>query len=440
MATRTERPSRPGGWAWALALALTLARPASAPAAEPFVDFRGEGPATMHHVRVVDLPAPNVTASADNSPHIVSRPKDAWPQAPAGFRVQLYAQGMTNPRFIRVAPNGDVFVTESKAGTIQVFRGVRPDGRAASSTTFATGLRRPFGLAFFPPTGEPQWLYVANTDSVARFVYRTGDLRARSPEQTLAPLPGGGFLRGGGHWTRDVAFSLDGQKMFVSVGSRSNNDDTDGNRGEEGRADILEFKPDGSDQRVYAWGLRNAVGIAVHPVSGELWASVNERDDLGDNLPPDYITRVQPGGFYGWPWFYIGDHQDPRHKGKHQELREKVIVPDVLLQPHAASLQMTFYDGKQFPEAYRGDIFAANHGSWNRSVRTGYVVVRVPLHGTPRASGEYEDFLTGFVTRSGDVWGRPVGVAVAGDGALLVTDDASNCIWRVVYEGAGKAP
>jgi glucose/arabinose dehydrogenase len=392
----------------------------------------------VHRVRPADLPAPGASLSADNSPHIISRPKDAWPQAPAGFRVQLFAHAMVNPRLVRVAPNGDVFVAESRAGTLQVFRGVKADGRAASSTLFATGLRRPFGMAFYPPTGEPQWLYVAGTDSVIRFVYRSGDLRARSPDQMVVPLPGGGLLRGGGHWTRDLVFSADGKKMLVSVGSRSNNDDTDGNRGEEGRADILQFNPDGSGQRVYAWGLRNAVGIAFHPKSGELWASVNERDELGDNLPPDYITHVQEGGFYGWPWFYIGDHWDPRHEGKHPELREKVIVPDVLLQPHAASLQMTFYDGQQFPEAYRGDIFAANHGSWNRSVRTGYVVVRVPMHGTPRATGEYEDFLTGFVTRGGDVWGRPVGVAVASDGALLVTDDAGNCIWRVIYEGPGK--
>src|SRR5260370_27394645 len=189
----------------------------------------------------------------------------------------MFAPGMSNPRLIRVAPNGDVFVAESRAGTVQVFRGVRPDGRAASSTTFATGLRRPFGLAFSPPTGEPQWLYVADTDGVVRYVYRAGDLRARSPAQTVAQLPGGGLLRGGGHWTRDVVFSADGQKMFVSVGSRSNNDDVDGNTGEDGRADILEFKPDGSGQRVYASGLRNAVGIALHPKSGELWASVNER-------------------------------------------------------------------------------------------------------------------------------------------------------------------
>jgi len=405
-------------------------------ASDSFVDFRSEAPGTEHRFNVADLPPPNATASADNSARIIRRPKGAWPQAPAGFRVQLYAEGLSNPRLIRTAPNGDVFVAQSRAGTVQVLRGLRADGRAEKSETFATGLRRPFGLAFYPPSGDPQALYVANTDAVVKFAYRTGDLRARSPAQpVVAALPGGGLLRGGGHWTRDLVFSLDGKKMFVSVGSRSNNDETDGNEDERERADILEFNPDGSGKRIYAWGLRNAVGIAIHPRSGELWASVNERDDLGDNLVPDYMTHVQDGGFYGWPWFYLGNHPDPRHRGKHPELAGKVIVPDVLFQAHSASLEMTFYQGTQFPPAYRGDAFAAHHGSWNRSVRTGYAVVRVPLHQQNRATGEYEDFLTGFVTRGGDVWGRPVGVAVAADGALLVSDDAGECIWRVSYEG-----
>ena len=223
--------------------------------------------------------------------------------------------------------------------------------------------------------------------------------------------------------------------MFVSVGSHSNVDDTDGNAVEFHRADVLRFDPDGRALGVYAWGIRNAVGIAVHPKSGVLWASVNERDRLGDDLVPDYITSVREGGFYGWPWYYIGAHQDPRHAGKHPELAAKVIVPDVLLQPHDASLEMLFYEGVQFPAAYRGDIFAAEHGSWNRSVRSGYEVVRVPMHGRDQAAGEYEDFLTGFVTDRGDVWGRPVGVAVAPDGSLLVSDDGTGSIWRVSWIG-----
>jgi glucose/arabinose dehydrogenase len=220
--------------------------------------------------------------------------------------------------------------------------------------------------------------------------------------------------------------------MFVSVGSHSNVSD---DSAEDHRADILEFNPDGSSERIYAAGIRNAVGIAIHPATGELWASVNERDDLGDDLVPDYITRVTEGGFYGWPWYYIGPNQDPRHAGKHPELRDKVLVPDILLQSHSASLQLAFYTGTQFPAEYRGDGFAAEHGSWNRSKRTGYKIIRVPLRdGKP--TGEYEDFVTGFVTDDGKVWGRPVGVTVAADGSLVFTDDASDSVWRVSYTGS----
>ncbi len=416
----------------------------SPPPPAPFFDYRLERPGASHKITVADLPPPRAAESVDNGPSLVPRPKNAFPVAPPGFKVDLYADGFSNPRLIRTAPNGDLFLAESAPGEIKVVRGLRADGRAAQVERFASGLNKPFGIAFYPPGDAPMWVYVANTDSVVRFPYKSGDLRARGPAETVVSLPGGGRLRGGGHWTRDIAFSGDGKTMFVSVGSRSNVDDTDGNAAEFHRADVLAFDlnltdgknlPDGKNLRVYAWGIRNAVGIAVHPQSGELWVSVNERDLLGDNLVPDYITHVEPGGFYGWPWYYIGGHQDPRHAGKHPELAAKVIVPDVLLQPHDASLQMTFYDGGQFPAEYRGDIFAAQHGSWNRKVRSGYEVVRVPMHGGPRATGEYEDFLTGFVSPQGDVWGRPVGVAVAKDGALMVTDDGSNAIWRVSYVG-----
>lgn len=423
-----------------LGAALTAARDAAPPKAQStsaFVDFRGQRPGAVHKITVADLPPPNATPSADNPAHLIEKPPGAWPKAPAGFKVELYADKLANPRLLRTAPNGDVFVAESHIGEIKVLRGVGDDGKAKTIETFATGLRQPFGLAFYPPGKDPRWLYVGNTDSVVRFPYVGGDLKARGKEEMIVPnIPGGGRLRGGGHWTRDVAFSLDGKKMYVSVGSRSNNDDTDGNPDEARRADVLEFDPSGKHERIYASGIRNAVGIAVHPRSGELWVSVNERDRLGDNLVPDYITHVREGGFYGWPWYYIGDHPDPRHQGKHPELASKVIVPDVLLQPHFASLQMTFYEGKQFPGPYQGDVFAAEHGSWNRASRTGYEVIRVPLHQTERPSGEYEDFLTGFVTPEGEVWGRPVGVTVAGDGSLLVSDDGWNAIWRVRYVGA----
>ena len=231
-----------------------------------------------------------------------------------------------------------------------------------------------------------------------------------------------------------MVFSRDARKLFVAVGSRSNVDDADNNPAELHRASVLEFNPDGTGMRVFASGIRNCVGEAIQPETGDLWCSTNERDLLGDNVPPDYITHVQEGGFYGWPWYYTGAHQDPRHAGKHPELKDKVIVPDVLLQPHNASLEMLFYEGTQFPPEYRGQIFAAQHGSWNRGNRTGYEVIRVPVD-QGKATGEYEDFLTGFVTPDGKVWGRPVGVAVASDGALLVSDDGSNSVWRITYSG-----
>jgi len=413
--------------------------PAHKPAGpSPFTDYRSERPGKRVKITPADLPAPRVTKSVDNPPHMIKRPKDAWPQVPAGFKVDLYAEHLSKPRLVRVAPNGDVFVVESDDGVVRVFRGVLASGKAGWSGVFAKGFTKPFGIAFYPPGGDPRWLYVANTDSVVRLPYRNGDSEARGPAEVVVPeIPGGGKLRGGGHWTRDIAFSRDGKRMFVSVGSRSNVDDPDKTPAEKERADVLAFAPDGSGRRVYASGIRNAVGIAVHPRSGELWVSVNERDELGDDLVPDYITHVEEDGFYGWPWFYIGGNQDPRHAGKHPELKTTTIVPDVLLQAHTASLQMLFYDGKQFPAEYSGDIFAAQHGSWNRSVRTGYSVVRVPMRGG-RAPGDYEIFLSGFVTADGDVWGRPVGVAVATDGALLVTDDGSNSIWRLSYVGSAK--
>jgi len=398
-----------------------------------FADYTQEKPGTIRKLTLADLPRPFATESANNDPDLVPRPKDAWPQAPPGFKVEQYASGLDNPRLIRTAPNGDLFVAESRHGDVVVLRGASQQGTAETKAVFASGLRQPFGIAFYPPGPEPQWVYIANTDSVIRFAYRNGDVKARASKQTIVPdLPSGGRLHGGGHWTRDIAFSGDGKKMYVSVGSHSNVDDTDNNPVERHRADILEYNPDGSGLRVYAWGIRNAVGIAVHPQTGDLWASVNERDGLGDNLVPDYITRVQESGFYGWPWYYMGGTQDPRHQGKHPELKNKVITPDVLLQPHFASLEMTFYSATQFPPEYRGNIFAAQHGSWNRSRRTGYEVIHVPLS-DGRATGEYEDFLTGFVTADGKVWGRPVGVAVGKDGSLFVSDDGSNSVWRVTY-------
>lgn len=394
-----------------------------------YTDFRFEAPGKSRKITADSLPAPYETDTSNNGPKLVARPENAWPQAPAGFTVQLYATGLENPRLIRTAPNGDFFLAESSGGKIKVLRGITAEGKAKETSVFASGLTRPYGIAFYPPGDNPQWVYVGNTDSIVRFAYKNGDMQATGAAEHIADLP-----HGSGHWTRDVQFSADGKKMFVGVGSGSNIDDPDSTPRELNRADILEFNPDGSGMRVYAYGIRNAGGgLAIHPSTHELWCSVNERDGLGDNLVPDYITHVEEGGFYGWPWWYIGAHQDPRHKGKHPELRDKVIVPDVLLQPHYASLQMTFYEGTQFPTEYKGDIFSSQHGSWNRSVRAGYEVIRVPMHQSGRGTGEYEDFLTGFVVDNGHVWGRPVGVTVAPDGSLLVTDDGSNSIWRVSY-------
>jgi glucose/arabinose dehydrogenase/cytochrome c5 len=400
------------------------------PPTSPFTDFRYEKAGTIRKITVQDLPAPFATKSAGNGPTIVPRPEGVWPQAPEGFKVELYATGLDNPRLIRTAPNGDFFVAETSKGQIMVFRGITADGKPKTTSIFASGLNKPFGIAFYPPGPNPKWLYIGNTDAVVRFPYKNGDLTATGPAKHLDDLPSGR-----GHSTRDIRFSPDGKTMFVSVGSGSNVNDPDTHPEEKDRADILAFNPNGSHMRIYAYGIRNPVGLAINPQTGELWCSVNERDALGDNLVPDYITHVQEGGFYGWPWWYIGGHQDPRLEGKHPELKDKAIVPDVLLQPHNASLEMTFYEGKQFPKEYDGDIFAAEHGSWNRGTRAGYEVIRVPLHQTGHATGEYEDFLTGFVLPDGNAWGRPVGVAVAPDGSLLVTDDGSDSIWRVVYTG-----
>jgi glucose/arabinose dehydrogenase len=362
----------------------------------------------------------------------VPRPPGVLPRAPAGFKVNLFAENLDEPRVIRVAPNGDLFLAETGAGQVRVYRGMTADGRPKLSTVFATHLNRPYGIAFYPRGAHPQWIYIGDTDAVVRVPYQVGELQTKWPAQRVVDLPSGRA-----HWTRDVAFSLDSRTMFVAVGSGSNVDDPDTHGAERDRADILAFDPDGAHLRIYASGIRNPSGIAIDPTTGKLWTTVNERDGLGDNLVPDYITSVREGGFYGWPWWYMGPHQDPRHAGKHPELKDLVITPDVILQPHNASLQITFYEDARFPEEYRGDLFATEHGSWNKATRTGYEVIRIPRHHTPEASGEYEDFLTGFVLPDGQVWGRPVGVAAAPDGSLLVTDDGSNSIWRVDYTGAG---
>jgi hypothetical protein len=425
----------------------TRAEPARLEGRAAFGDWQRDKPGTIRLIRPDDMPKPGATASAAKFPRVVPKPRTATPNVPTGFKIELFAEGLSGPRIVRVAPNGDMFVAETGANRVLVFSASDRTSGTKTAQIYATGLNHPFGIAFFPSGDDPQWLYVANTDSVVRFAYRSGDLKASSPRETVvANLP-----HGSGHSSRDIAFAPGNDRMFVSVGSDSNDGEGMGNPpgglkawssrhtlgagwgNENDRAAVLAFDPDGKNQKTFATGIRNCVGLAIQPQNGAVWCSTNERDGLGDDLVPDYVTRVRENAFYGWPWFYIGSHQDPRHLDARPDLKDKVTTPDVLLQAHSASLGMTFYDGNNFPAEYRGDAFAAEHGSWNRSSRTGYKVVRIRLKdGVP--TGEYEDFVTGFVINDNQVWGRPVGVAVARDGALLVSEDGNGTIWRITHE------
>jgi len=418
-------------------------------------DWQRQAPGAQHHVKLADLPNPFETKSAGNGPQVVAAPTNATLAVPPGFAVKLFAKGLNNPRLMRTAPNGDIFLAETARNRIRVLR--TADGAAAptENRVFAEGLERPFGISFFPPGDKPQWIYVANNNSVVRFAYHSGDLQASGEPEVIVPKLTDSR---GGHSTRDVVFSKDGKRMFISVGSGSNvaermekktPEEIRAWEAENGlgaawgpethRAEILVTDSEGRQPlRAFATGVRNGVGLAVHPETGDLWVSTNERDGLGDNLVPDYVTRVKEGGYYGWPWYYMGNHEDPRHAGERPDLAGKTIVPDVLEQSHSASLEMTFYTATSgvaaFPAEYRGDAFAALHGSWNRTIRTGYKIIRVLLkHGVP--TGQYDDFLTGFVVNNRSVWGRPVGVTVAHDGALLITEDGNGTMWRIAYEG-----
>jgi glucose/arabinose dehydrogenase len=415
-------------------------------------DWENDAPGVIHRVVVADLPRPFATTSAGNSPKTVDQPPGATLSVPAGFQIRQLASGLGGPRLMRTAPNGDIFIAETRSGRIRVIRLTASGDALAENQVFATDLDGPFGIAFYPLTGEPRWIYVGELNAVVRFPYRSGDLKATGPKETVIERLADST---GGHTTRDVAFSLDGSRLFISVGSGSNV--AEGMRTktpdeirewetahapgaawgyEANRANILETNPDGTaGLKIFAMGIRNAVGIAVQPATGQLWCSTNERDGLGDDLVPDYVTRVREGAFYGWPWYYMGNHEDPRHAGDRPDLAGKTVTPDVPVQAHSASLQMTFYPTGisgpgAFPDEYRGDAFVAFHGSWNRSGRTGSKIIRVLLKdGVP--TGEYQDFVTGFVIDDGHVWGRPVGVTVAPDGSLLFTEDANNTLWRV---------
>jgi glucose/arabinose dehydrogenase len=367
-----------------------------------------------------DLPKPFASKSAGNGPSESKPPAGFLPKVPSGFQVNIFAKDFKNPRFLAVAPNGNIFVADTGAGQVIVLRDSKNTGGAQEREIFAEHLNRPFGIAF-----HNNYVYVGNTNAVVRFKYDKETSKRTGPVEKIMDLP-----PGGGHFTRTVAFSKDGSKLYISIGSSSNIDFEKDAR----RAAVLVSDPDGKDSRIYASGLRNAVGLAIEPVTGDVWVSVNERDELGDNLPPDYLTSLKDGGFYGWPYSYIGDNVDPRVKPQRPDLVSKAIIPDVLLGAHVAPLQFTFYTGTVFPSLYRGGVFLAEHGSWNRSTRAGYQVVFVGFR-DGKAVENPEPFLTGFVAdpKGKNVYGRPVGVAVAPDGALMVSDDGAGVIYRVSY-------
>ncbi len=368
------------------------------------------------------LPPPYATPSARNLPVVGPRPEGAVLRTPPGFRVEPWADGFDEPRTLALAPNGDVFVAEHRADRITVLWDTDGDGRVEGRRVFATGLHQPYGMAFHPDG----WLYVANTDGVVRYRYTPGQRAAAGAPERVVELPAGGY---NAHWTRSLVFAPDGRTMFVGVGSGTNvSVEADPRRGAIGRYDL-----DGRNGRIFAGGLRNPAGLAVHPTTGALFAVVNERDELGDDLVPDYLTEVREGAFYGWPYAYFGAHEDPRRRGERPDLVARTVVPDLALGAHVAALGIVFYTGARFPAEYRGDAFVSMHGSWNRARRVGYKVVRVRFR-EGHATGQVEDFVTGWLTANELIWGRPVGLLQTADGALLIVDDAADRIWRVTAD------
>ena len=397
------------------------------------------------------LPAPYETKSVKNFSKVIGWPENKTPVAPDGFKVTKFADGLQNPRWIYVTPNGDVLVaeanTESKglkkvtekisgkaesqntgesANRITLLRDKDNDGIPELKQVLLFGLNQPFGMLVLGNS-----LYVANTDGIVQYPYQPGQTQIKSEGKKILDLPAGGYNN---HWTRNIIANANQTKIFISVGSGSNVAEH-GMENEVRRANILEINPDGSGERVVAAGLRNPVGMCLAPGTNELWTVVNERDDLGDNLVPDYITKVKDGGFYGWPYAYYGPNEDPRLKGQQPELVKETLIPDMSMGAHTASLGLVFYKKKAFPAKYHDGAFVSQHGSWNRSQLSGYKVIFVPFQ-NHKPSGDPEDFLTGFIadTSKSEVYGRPVGIAVLPDGALLVADDASNTIWKIEQE------
>ena len=417
-------------------------------------DWKKDFPGRKHRVTVAKLPAPFATPSAANFPKLVPKPADAKISVPKGFSVNVFTSDVSAPRAMRLAPNGDIFLTETQNGRVKVLRASADGSTATTIETFAQGLVLPFGMALYPSGNDPQWLYVAETNRVVRYAYKAGQMKASGVPEVVVPELSP--TAGGGHFTRDLVFSNDGKRMFISVGSASNVAEDMPKKspedvqawekehglgatwgGEENRADVLVFEVgSGAPGKVFASGIRNCVGLTINPKTGDLWCTTNERDLLGDNLVPDYSTRVKEGAYYGWPWYYMGKYEDPRLQGERPDLAGKATVPDVPYQAHSAALNLIFYSATSgssvFPKEYLGEGFAVMHGSWNRAFRTGHKIVRVRMkNGVP--TGEYDDFMIGFVADDGNAWARPVGAVVAADGSLLMSEDGNNQIYRISY-------
>ena len=411
-------------------------------------DGSGQNDEALTQTDTLKLPPPNEKSAKNKFSNVIGWPKDKTPTAPEGFTVTRFTENIKSPRNMIQGENGDVFVVLSNserstadkikndisgksdaevggksANRIILYRDVNKDGIPESSSVFLTNLNQPYGMLIIKDQ-----FYVANTDGLYVYPYKSGDLKITQPGKKIVNLPAGGYNN---HWTRNLITNKDQSKIYISVGSGSNVGEN-GMEYEVRRANILEINPDGSGEKIYAAGLRNPVGMSWNPATGQLWTVVNERDELGDELVPDYLTSVKQNAFYGWPYAYFGKNEDPRRKGEKPDLVAKTIVPDVPLGSHTASLGLTFYTGSQFPEKYKNGAFIGQHGSWNRSSLVGYQVAFVPFQ-NGKASGSYQPFLTGFIAdeAKGDVYGRPVGVLQIADGSLLVADDVSGIVWRV---------
>jgi glucose/arabinose dehydrogenase len=443
----------------ALAALSCVARSADSAAPTGAADWRQDRPGRVHRIEIANLPAPYATESQNNSPEVVARPPQASLSVPPGFQVKVFARDFSGPRRMRVAANGDILLTEMKGGRVTILRPTADGSGVAARSVFAAGLNHPYGIALYPDAKHPQWLYVAELNRRVRYAYSTGDRVARgTPEVVIASLPGGG-----GHATRDILFSPDATRFYVSVGSASNVAEDMPKKSvaeaqqwqesrslgaawgaETDRADVLVFSAEQpTGPAIFATGLRNCVSLSWQTGTGNLWCTVNERDRLGDDLVPDYSTHLEQGRFYGWPWYYLGSHEDPRRQGERPDLRDQVTVPDVPYEAHSAALDLEFYVASTgcsaFPADYVGDAFATFHGSWNRALRTGHKLVRVRMQ-DGKARGDYEDFLTGFIIDDDKVWGRPVALVELADGSLLMSDDGAGLLYRISYPAHGDAP